>query len=206
MSQFFQIHPKNPQRHLIRAATNLLHAGGVIVYPTDSEYALGCEIDQKAAIDRIRRIRQLDEKHYLTLLCRDLSELSTYANFDNSTFRLLKAHTPGAYTFILRATREVPRRLQQSGRKTIGLRIPNHPVTLALLEALDQPLISSTMILPGAEAPLIEPAAMRDILGNKVDLVIDGGPSGLEPTTIIDLADGAPRIIRHGKGDPTPFI
>ena len=206
MSQFFQIHPKNPQVHLIREAIVIIRSGGVIIYPTDSGYALGCQMGNKDAIQRIRQIRQLDEKHHFTLICRDLSELSTYAEFDNSMYRLLRAHTPGPYTFILRATHEVPRRLMHPKRRTIGLRIPDQPITSALLEMLDEPLISSTLILPGQDSPLIEPQAMRDLLGNKVDLIIDGGPCGLEPTTIIDLVDGPPRIIRVGKGDPKPFM
>lgn len=205
MSQYFQIHPINPQAHLIREAANILRAGGVIIYPTDSAYALGCQMGNKAAVDRIRQIRRLDDKHYMTLICRDLSELSTYANVDNTTFRLLKAHTPGPYTFLLTATSEVPRRLQHPKRKTIGLRIPDHAITQALLEALDEPLISCTLILPGAEAPMIEPAAMRDMLGRQVNLVVDGGACGLEPTTVIDFIDGPPRIVRRGKGDITPF-
>lgn len=206
MSQFFTIHPKNPQGHLIRDTVAILRGGGVIIYPTDSGYALGCQMGDKEAIERIRRIRQLDEKHHMTLMCRDLSELSMYADVDNSIYRLLKTNTPGSYTFILKATREVPRRLQHPKRKTIGLRVPDHVISLALLEALDEPLISSTLILSGQDTPLIEPGAMRDLLGRQVELVIDGGPCGLEPTTIIDLVDGAPRIIRHGKGDTKPFM
>lgn len=205
MSQYFQIHPVNPQAHLIREAANILRAGGVIIYPTDSAYALGCQMGNKEAVDRIRQIRRLDDKHYMTLICRDLSELSTYANVDNATFRLLKAHTPGPYTFLLTATSEVPRRLKHPKRKTIGLRIPDHVITQALLESLDEPLISCTLILPGSEAPIIEPAAMRDMLGRQVNLVIDGGACGFEPTTVIDLIDGPPRIVRRGKGDIAPF-
>lgn len=205
MSQFFTIHPDNPQGHLIREAAAIIRRGGVIIYPTDSAYALGCQMGDKQAIDRIRQIRQLDEKHNLTLICRDLSELSCYAQFDNALYRLLKAHTPGPYTFILRATNEVPRRLQHPKRKTIGLRVPDHSIVQALLEALDEPLISTTLMLPGADAPIVEPQAIRDLLGKRIDLVIDGGPCGVEPTTIIDLVDGAPRIIRAGKGDVTPF-
>jgi len=206
MSQFFQIHPKNPQGHLIRDAIAILRAGGVIIYPTDSGYALGCQMGDKNAIERIKQIRHLDEKHHMTLMCRDLSELATYADVDNSVYRILKTHTPGAYTFILKATREVPKRLQHPKRKTIGIRVPDHIISLALLEALDEPLMSSTLILPGQDTPLIEPAAMQDLLGRQVELVIDGGPCGMEPTTIIDLVDGAPRIVRHGKGDPEPFM
>lgn len=206
MSQFFQIHPENPQGHLIREAVAVIRRGGVVVYPTDSAYALGCQMGNKQAIERIRRIRQLDEKHNLTLVCRDLSELSTYAQFDNATFRLLKNYTPGPYTFILKATNEVPRRLQHPQRKTIGLRVPNHLVTQALLEVLDEPLISTTLQLPNASSPIIEPEAARDLLGHQVDLIIDGGACGLESTTVIDLVDGIPRIVRQGKGDVTPFL
>lgn len=206
MSQIFQVHPKTPQARLIREAVAILHSGGVIIYPTDSGYALGCQMGDKKAVERIRQIRNLDEKHHMTLICRDLSELATYAEFDNTIYRLLKAHTPGAYTFLLKATREVPRRLQHPKRKTIGLRVPDHPIALALLEALDEPLISSTLILPGHEGPMLEPAAMLDLLGHKVDLVLDGGACGLEPTTVVDLVDGPPRVTRIGKGDPKPFI
>lgn len=206
MSQFFKIHPKNPQGHLIRDTIAILRAGGVIIYPTDSGYALGCQLDDKEAVERIRRIRQLDEKHNMTLMCRDLSELSLYADVDNAIYRILKNYTPGAYTFILKATKEVPRRLQQPKRKTIGIRVPDHPISQAILESLDEALISSTLILPGQETPLIEPAAMRDLLSRQVELVIDGGPCGLEPTTIVDLVEGDPKILRYGKGDATPFV
>lgn len=206
MSQFFQIHPENPQPHLVRQAAAVVNHGGVIIYPTDSGYALGCQMGNKAGVDRIRRIRQLDDKHYMTLVCRDLSELSTYAQVDNTVYRLLKAHTPGPYTFLLPATREVPRRLVHPRRRTLGLRVPDNKITLALLEMLDGPLMSSTLILPGADMPLIEPAAMQDLLGKQVDLIIDGGPCGLEPTSVIDLVDGVPRIVRKGKGDISSFL
>jgi tRNA threonylcarbamoyl adenosine modification protein (Sua5/YciO/YrdC/YwlC family) len=206
MSQYFQIHPVNPQVHLIREAVTILRRGGVIIYPTDSGYALGCQMGDKTAIDRIRRIRQLDEKHHLTLLCRDLSELSSYAQVDNTAYRLLKAHTPGPYTFILQATREVPRRLQHPNRKTIGLRVPDHPIAQALLEMLDEPMLTTTLILPNNSTPMIEPAAMQDMLSHQVDLVIDGGSCGLEPTTIVELVGGTPKVVREGKGDPSPFI
>lgn len=206
MSQFFVIHPKNPQGHLIRDTAAILRSGGIVIYPTDSGYALGCQLENKEALDRIRKIRQLDEKHHMTLICRDLSELSTYANVDNMIYRLLKTHTPGAYTFILKATKEVPRRLLHPKRKTIGLRVPDNIIALAILESMDEPIVSSTLILPGQETPLIEPGAMKDLLGQQVDIVIDGGPCGIEPTTIIDLVDGIPRVVRIGKGDPTPFI
>lgn len=205
MSQLFQIHPDNPQARLLRQAVSIIKSGGLVVYPTDSGYALGCQLGDKQALERIRFIRELDESHNMTLVCRDLSELSTYAKVDNLTFRLLKIYTPGAYTFLLKATNEVPRRLLHPKRKTIGIRVPDHSIALALLDALDEPLMSTTLILPGADAPLIEPDAIRDILGKHVDLIIDGGNCGLEPTTVIDLVEGTPTIIRRGKGDPTPF-
>ncbi len=206
MTQIFQVHPKTPQPRLIRESVIVLRSGGVIIYPTDSGYALGCQMGDKAAVERIRQIRNLDEKHHMTLICRDLSELATYAEFGNATYRLLKAHTPGPYTFILKATREVPRRLQHPKRKTIGLRVPDHPIALALLDMLDEPLISSTLILPGNDSPIQEPAAMLDLLGHRVDLVLDAGPCGLEPTTVVDLVDGAPRVTRIGKGDAKSFM
>jgi tRNA threonylcarbamoyl adenosine modification protein (Sua5/YciO/YrdC/YwlC family) len=206
MSQFFQIHPVNPQIHLIREAVAILRRGGIVIYPTDSAYALGCKMGEKSAIDRIRRIRQLDEKHHLSLLCRDLSELSNYAQVDNAVYRSLKSNTPGPYTFILRATSEVPRRLQHPNRKTIGLRVPDNKIAQALLEMLDEPMLTTSLILPGSATPMIEPEAMRDMLGHVVDLVIDGGPCGLVPTTIIEFDNGTPVVIRQGKGDVTPFL
>lgn len=206
MTEFFQLHKDNPQRHLLLKAVAILRKGGVIVYPTDSGYALGCQLGNKEGIDRIRVIRHLEEKHHFTLVCRDLSELSTYALVDNQTFRLLKAYTPGPYTFILKATREVPRRLMHPKRKTIGLRVPDHPIALALLDALDEPLMSTTLIVPDTQVPLIEPEAIRDLLGHRVDLVLGGGYCGLERTTVIDLSEGNPKILREGKGDPTPFL
>ena len=205
MSQFFKIHPENPQLHLIRQAATLLIKGGLIIYPTDSAYALGCQISNKAGIQRLRQIRELDERHCLTLLCRDLSELTVYAQLENAIFRLVKANTPGPYTFILPATNKVPRTLLSPKRKTVGVRIPDNKIVHALLEMLDQPLVSSTLILPGADLPLLEPEAMRDMLGRRVDLIIDGGPCGLEPSTVIDLVDGLPRIVRKGKGDISAF-
>ena len=206
MTQRLIIHPDNPQRRLIRQAADVVRAGGVIIYPTDSAYALGCSLGAKDAVDRIRRIRQLDKDHHFTLMCRDLSELATYARVDNVSFRLLKANTPGAYTFLLTASSEVPRRLLQPKRKTIGLRVPANPITLALLEELDEPLMSVTLILPGATNPIIDTDEMYDTLGNQVDLMVDGGYCGNEPTTIVDLVDAYPVIIRSGKGDPTPFV
>ncbi|GAB4391220.1 MAG: L-threonylcarbamoyladenylate synthase [Gammaproteobacteria bacterium] len=206
MSQLFEIHPDNPQARLIRQAVAIIRQGGIIVYPTDSGYALGCRLGDKRALDRIRQIRNLDESHYMTLVCRDLSELSIYAHFDNAIFRLLKAFTPGPYTFLLQATREVPKRLLNPKRKTIGVRVPDHAIALTLLEALEEPLMSTTLSLPGAEAPLSEPDAIHDLLGKHVDLIISGGSCGLEPTTVVDLVSGSPKVVRKGKGDPTPFL
>ncbi|QIB66440.1 L-threonylcarbamoyladenylate synthase [Kineobactrum salinum] len=205
MSQFFQIHPDNPQARLVRQATDIIRAGGVVVYPTDSAYALGCQIGDKAALDRIRRIRRLDDRHNFTLVCRDLSEIATYAKVDNTVYRLLKHSTPGPYTFILRATSEVPRRLMHPKRKTVGLRVPANPIAAALLADLGEPLMSVTLILPGDELPLVDPYDIRTLLEHEVDLIIDGGFCGLEPTTVVDLADDLPLVIRVGKGDVTPF-
>ncbi len=202
MTQYFELHPQNPQGRLLRQAATI----GVIVYPTDSGYALGCHLGDKAALDRIRNIRRLGEQHNFTLVCRDLSELSTYAYVDNNTYCILKTYTPGAYTFLLKATREVPRRLQHPNRKTIGLRIPDNPIALGLLEALNEPLMSTSLVLPNSDTPLIEPRAIQDILGKQVDLIIDGGYCGQEQTTVLDLVDYPPRIVRIGKGDPTPFL
>jgi tRNA threonylcarbamoyl adenosine modification protein (Sua5/YciO/YrdC/YwlC family) len=206
MSQFFQIHPENPQRRLIHRAVEIVRRGGVIAYPTDSGYALGCHLGDKAALDRIRQIRELDERHHFTLICRDLSDVGTYALFDTPVYRLLKSNTPGPYTFILRATREVPRRLMHRKQKTIGLRIPDHPVTQALLSELNEPLLTTTLILPGEEYPLDDPGEIRQRLQRQVDLVIDGGHCGTLATTVVDLSDSVPRILRKGKGDLTPFL
>ena len=200
MSQFFQIHPVNPQQRLIHQAVEIIRDGGLVVYPTDSSYALGCQVGDKRGLDRIRRIRALDNKHNFSLVCRDLSEISTYARVDNSGYRLLKALTPGPYTFLLRATHEVPRRLQNPKRKTIGIRVPNHPIALALLEELGEPLMSSTLILPGREMPETDAYTIRKRLEQDVELVIDGGSCGLEPTTVIDMVDGVPHVLRAGCG------
>jgi tRNA threonylcarbamoyl adenosine modification protein (Sua5/YciO/YrdC/YwlC family) len=205
MSQFFVLHPVNPQIRLIRRAVEIVRAGGVVVYPTDSCYALGCHLGDKEAMERIRRIREAGKDHNFTLVCRDLSEIASYAKVDNHTFRLLKAHTPGPYTFILQATREVPRRLQHPKRKTIGIRVPDHAVARALLEELGEPLMSSTLMLPGDELPLTDPEEMRARLVHRVELVMDGGPCGFEPTTVVDLTGDAPRVARMGRGDPEPF-
>ncbi len=207
MSQFFQIHPDNPQPRLIRQAAEIIQKGGVVAYPTDSGYALGCHLGDKAAVDTIRRIRKLDEKHNFTLMCRDLSELATYAKVDNVSFRLLKNSTPGPYTFILKATPEVPKRLLHPKRRTIGIRVPDNIIAQALLEALGEPMMSATLIMPGDEFPLTDPYEIRELLQHELSLVIDGGYCGLEPTTVVALDDEAegPQIIRVGKGDPSPF-
>lgn len=205
MAQYFAVHPTHPQSRLIRQAVEIIRNGGVIVYPTDSCYALGCHIGDKEAMERIRRIRQLSEQHNFTLVCRDLSQLALYAKVDNATYRLLKANTPGPYTFILPATREVPRRLQHPKRRTIGLRVPDHVIAQALLAELGEPLMSVTLMLPGQELPLSDPEEIRARLERQVDLVIDGGNCGIEPTTVIDLESGIPQLVRAGKGDLTPF-
>ena len=205
MAQLFNIHPDNPNTRLVRQAVATLRDGAVIVYPTDSGYALGCHLDDKDAVTRIRQIRGLDEQHHMTLVCRDLSELSTYARVNNVQFRLLKNNTPGAYTFILQATKEVPRRLQHPKRSTVGVRIPDHPVALALLEELGEPLLSTTLILPDMPYPLTDVEEIREQLERSVDLVIEGGTVGLEPTTVIDLSGDAPQLVRAGRGDSAPF-
>jgi len=200
MSQFFEIHPRNPQQRLIQQAVQIVDEGGVIVYPTDSCYAIGCHLGDKAAVERVRRIRGVDGEHNFTLVCRDLSEIATYARIDKSDYRLLKSLTPGPYTFILKATHEVPRRLQHPKRKTIGIRVPDHPIAQALLDALGQPLMSSTLVLPGDELPMTDAIDIRDRLEHQVDLVIDGGNCGLEPTTVVRLDEDRVEIERHGRG------
>jgi tRNA threonylcarbamoyl adenosine modification protein (Sua5/YciO/YrdC/YwlC family) len=200
MSQYFQIHPVNPQARLIRQAVEILRADGLVVYPTDSSYALGCHVGDKRGMERICRIRALDKKHNFTLVCRDLSEIAIYAKVDNSAYRLLRSLTPGPYTFILGATHEVPRRLQNPKRKTIGIRVPDHPIAQALLADLGEPLMSSTLILPGKDIPETEAEEIRERLESEVDLVIDGGHCGFEPTTVIDMSEGAPRVLRQGCG------
>jgi tRNA threonylcarbamoyl adenosine modification protein (Sua5/YciO/YrdC/YwlC family) len=205
MAQYFEVHPVNPQPRLIRQAVEIIRRGGVIAYPTDSSYALGCHIGDKDAMERIRRIRRLDDRHNFTLVCCDLSQLAQYARVGNSDFRLLKAHTPGPYTFILPATREVPRRLQHAKRKTIGLRVPDHAVVRALLAELGEPLMSVTLLLPDEALPTADAHEIRSRLEHDVDLVIDAGPCHLEPTTVVELEDGAARVTRIGQGDPAPF-
>lgn len=206
MAQFFSVHPDNPQQRLLRQAAEILAGGGVIVYPTDSCYALGCSMGDKAAIERIRRIRRFDKQHNFTLVCADLSAISTYARIDNSQYRLLRGHTPGPFTWILDASREVPKRLQHPKRRTIGIRVPDNRIVHDLLEAHGEPIMSATMILPGEEDPATDPWELRESLEHEVDLVIDGGYCGLEPTTIIDWSDGTPVLLRAGKGDASGFI
>ncbi|MCH9639141.1 MAG: threonylcarbamoyl-AMP synthase [Betaproteobacteria bacterium] len=205
MAQFFSIHSNTPHLRLIRQAVAIVRDGGIIVYPTESSYALGCQIGDKDAMSRIRTIREVDEKHHFTLVCRNLAEISTYAKVDNSQYRLLKANTPGSYTFILQASREVPRRLQHPKRYTIGLRVPDHPVVQALLEELDEPLLSSTLILPGDDLPLNDAEEIRERLEHQVDLIMDAGSCGLEMTSVIDLTGGVPELIRQGQGSLEPF-
>jgi len=205
VAQFFSIHTNTPHLRLIKQAVAIVRNGGIIVYPTDSCYALGCHLGDKDAMARIRTIRQVDDHHHFTLVCRNLAEISTYAKVDNSQYRLLKATTPGSYTFILQATREVPRRMQHPKRSTIGLRIPDHPVVLALLEELDEPLLSSTLILPGDEFPLNDAEEIRERLEHQVELVMDAGSCGIDMTTVIDLTTDVPELIRSGKGSLEPF-
>jgi len=200
MSQLFELHPRNPQLRLIRQAVAIVRAGGVIVYPTDSCYALGCHIGDKEALERIRRIRNADRHHHFTLVCRDLSEIARYARVNNSQYRFLRAHTPGPFTFLLAATRETPRRLQNPRRRTIGIRVPDHPVPQLLLAELGEPLMSSTLLLPGDEQPMTDAREIRDRLEHQVDAVLDGGNCGLEPSTVVDLAVEPPAIVRLGKG------
>lgn len=198
--QVFHVHPDNPQARLIKQAVEIVRRGGVMVYPTDSSYALGCHIGDKNAMERMRRIRKLDDKHNFTLVCRDLSEIATYAKVNNAAYRLMKSLTPGPYTFILQATHEVPRRLQNPKRKTIGLRVPGHVVAQSLLRELGEPLMSCTLILPGSDTPLSDPEAIQAALNGQVELFVDGGHCGLEPTTVVDLVQETPLVTRAGKG------
>ena len=205
MTTILTIHPDNPQQRLIEQAVEVIRRGGLIAYPTDSAYALGCHIGDKMALDRIRAIRQLDKHKNFTLMCRDLSELATYAKVTNSVFRLLKSHTPGAFTFILNATPEVPRRLMHPKRKTIGMRVPNNPIALAIMATLGEPLMSSSLILPGDDTPLTDPYDIKESLNQQIELVIDGGFCGFEPTSVVDLTDDEPVITRRGCGDVSAF-
>lgn len=203
MAQFFSVHPTHPQKRLIRQAADIVRGGGLIAYPTDSCYALGCQLDDARALERLRSIRGIDERHYLTLMCRDLAEISAYAIVDDARFRLLKRATPGSYTFILRARREVPRRLAR--KKTIGVRIPGHPAAHALLSELDEPMLSTTLTLPGDAAPLSDAQDIRERLERRLDLIIDAGPADVEPSTVIDLTEDEPQVLRKGKGSLAPF-
>ncbi len=206
MSQFFYVHEENPQQRLINQAVNVLKQGGVVVYPTDSGYALGCMLGDKNAMTRITRIRQIESDHNFSLMCRDQSELANYARVDNQAFRLLKHNTPGPYTFIFKATKEVPKRLQNDKKKTIGIRVPDNVIALALLEALGEPMMSTSLILPGEEFTESDPEHIRDILEHSVDLIIHGGYLGEKPTTVIDLSEGEIEVVREGAGDVTPFL
>ena len=204
-SRYLEIHPQDPQLRLIRQAVEIIREGGVVVYPTDSCYALGCHLGDKAAMERISRIRQTDKHHHFTLVCSDLSEIANYARVSNTQYRTLKAFTPGPYTFILQATKETPRRLQNERRKTIGIRVPDHAVPMAILDELGEPIMSSTLILPGEEHPMTDGREIQERLYHFVDAVIDSGNSGLEPSSVIDLAGPAPVIVRRGKGDVSAF-
>ncbi len=201
MTRYFEIHPINPQKRLIQNAVSIVRGGGVIAYPTDSCYALGCHIGDKTALQRIQKIRRLDNKHNLTLLCRDLAEIGTYAKIQNSSFRLMKAATPGPYTFLLMATQGVPKRLQHPKRKTIGVRVPDNQIILDLLEELGEPMLSTSLILPGNSLPMTDPVEIGEKLCGQIDLVIDGGACGLDATTVVDMADGQAVIVRQGMGD-----
>jgi tRNA threonylcarbamoyl adenosine modification protein (Sua5/YciO/YrdC/YwlC family) len=206
VAQYFVIHPTHPQPRLIARAAEIVRGGGVIAYPTDSCYALGAHVGDKGAMETMRRIRGVDERHHFTLMCRDLSELGTYARVDNRQYRLLKALTPGSYTFILEGTKDLPRRILHPRRKTIGLRVPDHPVAAALLAELGAPLLSTTLVLPGDEAPLEDAAEIRSRLESDVALVLDGGPCGTTPTTVVDLTGVAPEVVREGKGSIAAFL
>jgi len=205
MTQYFEIHPQNPQQRLLRQAAQIIQSGGIVAAPTDSAYALVCRLDDKGAVEKLRRIRGVDDKHHLTLLVRDLSEIATYARVDNQQYRLLKATLPGPYTVILEATREVPRRLSHPSRKTIGIRVPENAILLGLLEELGEPLIGTTLQLPGDDHMLSDPDEVRERLGKQIDLIIDGGAGTLEATTIVDLTGPEPELLREGRGDPAPF-
>jgi tRNA threonylcarbamoyl adenosine modification protein (Sua5/YciO/YrdC/YwlC family) len=205
LSQYFELHPTHPQIRLIRRAVDIVREGGVIAYPTDSCYALGCRIGDKAALERVRRIRRADRNHHFTLVCRSVGESARFARIDTPQFRLMRACTPGPYTFLLPATRETPRRLQHERRRTIGIRVPDHPVPLMLLEELGEPLMSSTLLIPGDALPLTDAREIRARLEHEIDAVLDGGNCGVEPTTVVDLAVSPPAIVRRGKGDLTVF-
>jgi len=201
MAQYFEVHPDNPQQRLLKQAAQILHEGGVAAIPTDSSYALVCHLDDKEAAQSLRRIRQVDDKHHLTLLCRDLSELASYARVDNQQYRLLKGATPGPFTFLLQATKEVPRRVSHPSRRTVGLRVPDHRVTQALLAVFTQPLLGTTLIPPGEDQPLNDPQDIRRRFEHQIQAVVDAGACPMQPTTVVDLSEGAPRLVRSGRGD-----
>lgn len=205
MSQFFYVHPDNPQVRLMKQAVEILKKGGVVIYPTDSGYALGCTMDNKQGLDKICHIRDIDKKHNFTLACRDLSEIAIYARVDNQAYRALKSNTPGAYTFIFKSTKDLPKRLMNPSRRTIGIRIPDNVIALALLEELGEPLMSTSLILPGSEGTEFDPEDIRDKLENRVDLILNGGYLGESPTTVVDFSDGDVVVMREGAGDVSPF-
>ena len=205
MAEIVEVHPEDPQPRRIAHVADEIRSGALIAYPTDSSYAFGCAIGNQQGLERIRRIRQTDKHHNFTLVCKDLAEIATYARVDNWAYRLLRSFTPGPYTFILRATREVPKRIQHSKRRTIGIRVPDHAVVSALLEELDAPIMSSTLLLPGNDSPLTDPFEIDERIGSRIDLIVDCGAAGLEPTSVLDLSGGAPRILRRGKGDVSVF-
>jgi len=206
MARLIEIHPTDPQPRRIAEVVETIREGGLIAYPTDSSYALGCHIGDKRAMDRIRAIRRTDKSHNFTLVCRDLSEISLYARVDNRIYRFLRAHTPGPYTFILRATREVPKRLQHPQRRTIGLRVPDHKIVRALLDALGEPIMSTTLSLPGDDMPLTDVHEIEARIGHQIDVIIDGGPTGIQPTSVIDLSSGTVEILREGRGDVSALV
>ena len=205
VARIIEIHPDNPQERLVAALVKVIRSGGLIAYPTDSSYAFGCHIGDKRAMDRIRRIRRTDRNHNFTLVCSDLSEISTYARVDNWAYRLLKSMTPGPYTFILPATREVPKRLQHPKRRTIGLRVPDHQVVRSMLDSLGEPIMSSTLSLPGDDMPQTDPHEIDRLIGHQIDAIIDAGPVGIEPTSVIDLSSGTAEVLRVGRGDVSAF-
>ncbi len=206
MSQFFYVHPENPQKRLMKQAAEIIEQGGVVIYPTDSGYALGCSIDNKRALERICHIRKIDKKHNFTLVCKDLAEIAIYARVDNAAYRMLKSNTPGPYTFIFKSTKDLPKRLMNPAKRTIGIRIPDNAIALALLEELSTPLMTTSLILPGKTSTEFDPEDIRDHLEQQVDLIINGGYLGESPTTVIDLSDDDVTIVREGAGDLTPFI
>jgi tRNA threonylcarbamoyl adenosine modification protein (Sua5/YciO/YrdC/YwlC family) len=206
VAKIIEIHPVDPQPRRVAEIVETIREGGLIAYPTDSSYAFGCHIGDKRAMDRIRRIRRTDRNHNFTLVCSDLSEISTYARVDNWAYRMLKSMTPGPFTFILPATREVPKRLQHPKRRTIGLRVPDHPLVRAVLDALGEPIMSSTLLLPGDELPLTDPLEIEDRIGHEIDLIVDAGPTGIEPTSVIDISDDTVKVLRVGRGDVSAFL